>query len=414
MTSAPGGQARIQAIAAYALGGALLASVSLVQACGGNSSSACVPKQDNVTANQPQVSVSNSNLQPQNCQVLATPNVQIVTTSGGMADTQFGDSLQNIGLCVFQQLPPIAPATPKTASFTTRTPVGALFQMYDGQASCTLRGAVEFPLCGQATVFPNQSSFTGLVAMCNSDPFVSVSIYRGGATVRLDKVPGTPKVTIRSNDELTADLKTGWKPVHSVPQFTSDQISLFDVQLDAVMGGVSLTNRNSLLAIPTLSATNVIVAPSMIRYGSLTSMCSQASAVPVLFYPADLKASTPRVLAGVCSHTAARVYGVAVYRQTGLGFSGPYFTDGGGGARIRTDIFKSPITLESGSPTLVFSWDGSIGQAPFPSSAPATPAFAKSDVYVLKFLYDLPPDTTPRVGFMATSLFGAPYPVQIG
>jgi hypothetical protein len=331
-----------------------------------------------------------------------------------MAYAQFGDGLQNIGECVFQQLPSIAPATPKTASFSTRYPVNALFQMYDGQASCTLRGAVELPLCGQATVFSDPSSFTGLIATCNSDPFVSVSIYRGGASVSLDKIAGTPKVPVRPNDQVkVVDFKTG-NVVHSVPQFTSDQISLFDVQLDAVMGGVSLTNRNSLLAVPTLSATGVVVAPSMIRYGSLTSMCSQVNAVPVLFYPADPKASTPRVLAGVCSHKTARVYGVAVYRQTGLGFSGPYFTYGGGGAKIRTDIFTSPITLESGSPTQVFSWDGSIAQAPFRSSAPATPAFAKSDIYVLKFLYDLPPDTTPRVGFVATSLFGAPYPVQIG
>jgi hypothetical protein len=273
---------------------------------------------------------------------------------------------------------------------------------------------VEFPLCGQATVFPDPTSFTGLTATCNSDPFFSVSIYRGGASVRLDLVAGTPKVPVRPNEQITVDRKTGNVVLHSVPQFTSDQISLFDVQLDAVMGGVSLTNRNSLLDVPTLSATSVVVAPSMIQYGSLTSMCRQASAVPVLFYPADPKASTPRVLAGVCNHKAARVYGVAVYRQTGLGFSGPYFTYGGGGAKIRTDIFSSPITLESGSPTQVFSWDGSIGQAPLRSSAPARPTFAKSDVYVLKFLYDLPPDTTPRLGFVATSLFGAPYPVQIG
>jgi len=141
-------------------------------------------------------------------------------------------------------------------------------------------------------------------------------------------------------------------------------------------------------------------------------MCRQASAVPVLFYPADPKASTPRVLAGVCGHKSATVYGVAVYRQTGFGFNAPYFTYGGGGAKIRTDIFTTPITLQSGSPTQVFSWDGSIGQEPFRSSAPA-PTFAKGDVYVLKFLYDLPPDTTPRVGFVATSLFGAPYPIQI-
>jgi len=269
MTSAPGSPERIRAIAAYVLGGAILASVWILQACGGNApASACTPKQDNVTANQPQVSVSNSPLQPQNCQVLATPNTQIVANSGGMANAQFGDGVQNIAECVFQQLPSVAPATPKTAFFTTRSPVDALFQMYDGQASCTFQGALEFPLCGQATVFPEVSSITGLTATCNSDPFVSVSIYRGGATIRLDNVAGTPKVPVRANEQVTVDRKTGI-PVHSVPQFTSDQISLFDVQLDAVMGGVSLTNRNSLLEVPTLSATRVVVAPSMIQYLSL-------------------------------------------------------------------------------------------------------------------------------------------------
>jgi hypothetical protein len=372
----------------------------------------CGPQQDNVTARNVQITVSNTNLQPPTCEVLATSGVQIVASGGGTADAQFGSAGQNLGQCTFQQLASATPASPKTAYFTTRSPADALFQVTNGEASCTLNGVVMVPLCGQATLYPDGTSINGLIVACNSDPFVSIAVYRGGATLSLDKLPGGIKVHVGENDLVTADLATG-AITHSVPQFTKEQISLFDVQLDAVAGGVSLTNRTSLLQVKRLSASNVVVAPNLIRYGKLDLMCQQASSVPVLFYPADPNASTPRVFGGVCNYRTATVYGVAIYRQTGFGFNGPFLKESGGGTLIRSVVFKSPIALEPNSPRPLFAWDGSVGESPFSSPSP-TPAFAKRDVYVMKFVYDLPPDTTPRIGFVAVSLFGAPYPIQIG
>lgn len=117
-----------------------------------------------------------------------------------------------------------------------------------------------------------------------------------------------------------------------------------------------------------------------------------------MFYPVDLKAATPQIGAVLCNNKTANVYGVAIYRQTGIGFSGSYFKSGGG-TLLRTDVFVKPLSLLAGRPQGVFTWNG--GSVP-------------RDVYVFKFLYDLPPDTTPRIGFVAVSLFGAQYPIQIG
>jgi len=143
-------------------------------------------------------------------------------------------------------------------------------------------------------------------------------------------------------------------------------------------------------------------------------MCRQASATPVVFYPADLRASTPQLYGGLCSNKTATVYGVAIYRQAGLGFSGPYFKNGGGGSLVRTDLFSPAITLELGAPKSVFAWNGSLGEFPTHPGTSASPGSAERGIYVLKFLYDLPPDTTPRISFVAVSLYGAQYPSPIG
>jgi len=218
------------------------------------------------------------------------------------------------------------------------------------------------------------------------------------------------------NDRVSADPFKG-DFIHSPPQFTTQQISLFDVQLDALTSGVLATDKTSVLEAKTLAASDVVVNPSGLQsanYGKGQYMCRQANLVPVLFYPADLSAKTPRVYGGACSSLSARVYGVAVYRQPALGFSGAFYTESGGGSIVRADMFPSPIIIAQTSPQLVFPWDGTIGQFPFrPGEPSSAPHFGSTDVYVLKFLYDLPPDLTLRVGFVAVSLFGAPYPSQI-
>ncbi len=380
---------------------------------------ACGPQQDNITAQFTQIAVSNAALQPPGCEVLSSPDAQISASLGGVANAQFGDSTGDIGNCSFEQLPVASSGLPKTATFATRYPAGALFQMKDGEASCTINGVVMIPLCGNATVDTNGPP-TGVVIACNSDPMVSVAVYRGSATLSLDKLPGAPKATVGPNDQVTANLfKAGF--THSVPQFTPQQVSLFDAQLDALSAGVSLTNKNSLLKVPSLSPSSVVIAPSVLesnlgaRYGNVALMCKQASSVPVLFFPSVPSASTPRVYGGVCNGKTATVYGVAVYRQIGLGFSGAFFSETGGGMLLRNDSFSPPITLSAGSSLPVFAWNGGIGQFSFRPISELSPksSTASRDVYVLKFLYELPPDATPRVGFVAVSLFGAPFPVQI-
>jgi hypothetical protein len=396
-------------------GGLLIASMLALQACGGSTQPVCGPWIDDVTAVFTQITVSNAALQPPGCQVLATPGGQIVADLGGSANAQFGDRVSNIGQCSFHQLA----GRPKPATFATRDPADALFTVTNGQADCTVMSALRDSLCGLATMYPDGHTTVGYIADCNNDPIVHVAVYRGGVTLSLGAAPASKGEPVRENDEVTADLATG-KITHSVPQFTKDQISLFDVQLDALVGGVSFTDRNSLLRVRSLSPSKVVVAPNILQsqlgqnYGNVGAMCKQATATPVVFYPADLKASPPQLYGGVCGNKNATVYGVAIYRQTGLGFSGPYFKTSGGGSLVRTDLFSPAITLDLGAPKSVFAWNGSLGQFPtHPESAPS-PGLAERGIYVLKFLYDLPPDTTPRIGFVAVSLYGAQYPSPIG
>jgi hypothetical protein len=346
--------------------------------------------------------------------VLTTPGVQIGADSGGVADAQFGDGTQNIGQCSFHQLGGL----PKPATFMTRDPADALFTVTNGQADCTVNSTLQVPLCGQATMYPDGQTVNGLIVGCNNDPIVYVAVYRGGATLSLGKSPAGKGEHIGENDQITADLRTGIFK-HSVPQFTKEQISLFDVQLDALVGGVSLTDKFALLRVPTLSASNVVVAPNILQsqlgqaYGNVAAMCRLSSSVPVVFYPVDTKANTPRLYGGLCSNKTATVYGVAIYRPAGFGFSGPYFKQERGGSLVRTALFSPAITLNLAEPKPVFAWNGAVGEGPSQSGPSSSPGFAQRDVYVLKFLYDLPPDTTPRIGFVAVSLFGAVYPTQI-
>jgi len=405
----------VSRIAAWSVGASVIAAVLNLQACGGTSTSnGCVPRIDQVTARSTQVTVSNSSLLPPNCKVLATPNTQIEADTGGKADTQFGDGTQNIGQCSFHQLS----GTPKPATFATRQPSDALFTETNGAADCTVNSVLKVPLCGLGTMWPDGSStpIAGTFA-CNNDPTAYVAIYRGAATLSVGSEPAAKGEHVSANDQ--ANLVNG-TVTHSVPQFSPEQISLFDVQLDALVGGVSLTDKTALLQVRSLSSSNVVVAPNVLQknlgqdYGNVKAMCSQASSVPVVFYPVDPNASTPRLYGAVCSNKTATVYGVAIYRQKGFGFGGPYFKENGGGSLIRTDLFPTPTTLEFGSSKSVFAWNGSLRGSGADSTPSSAPAFAQRDIYVLKFLYELPPDTTPRIGFVAVSLFGAPFPNLIG
>ena len=405
-------------LASCVLGSLLIASMVASQGCGNAGSQGCAETNDNVTAHNDQITVSNGTLQPPGCKVLATPAIPIVADSpAGEADTEFSDGTKYIGHCAFLQLP----GTPKRATFTIRDPANALFTEINGEADCTVKTMVGTQLCGLATVLLDGTP-TGPAAMsmsCNNDPKAFVSVYRGSATVSLTSSTGVKAEPVRENDEVTVDFAARTF-THSVPHFTPDQISHFDVQLDALVGGVSLTDRKGLLQVPSLSPSNAVVAPNVLQkqlgqnYGNINVMCKQASSVPIVVYPASPNASTPRLEAGVCTNRTATVYGISVYRQGGLGFSGSYFNQGVGGRLVGSQFFDSPKTLVFGVAQEIFAWDGSLRSLPLrPASSPSS-GFVPQDIYVLKLLYDLPPDTTLRIGFVAVSLFGAPFPAPIG
>lgn len=384
-----------------------VALLLIPQGCGGGgqpSNTSCGPQDDNVTARFAVIQVANATVQPPGCQVVGN-GTQIVALSGGTAEARFGSD----AVCKFYQLTSSSGSSSlKTAYFWTRDPSGALFRMTNGGADCTVASALMAPLCGQATLYPDGSTTIGVHIDCNNDPVVNVAVYRGGATLITGGLPAPDNnVHLTAGDAASADLSQ--RTLSRGPaQFTPEQISLFEVQRDALLGRVMLTDGTSLLKVKSLSPSDYVLAPNNLQaqfgknYGSIRLMCSALN-VPVIFFPADPYANTPRLLGGVCGTRIARVYGVAIYSPVPFAPGGQFFTVTGG-ELIRSEIFQTPVNLEFGSPRQLFPWDGSL------SSSPA-PRFASRAIYVVKVLYDLPPDTTPRIGLVAVSLFGAPYPV---
>jgi len=354
------------------------------------------------------VLIANSVVQPSTCQVVSI-GTEIQALNGGIADGTFGRD----GVCNFYQLGsaapgPASPGLQKTVHIVARDPQGSMFRLSDGEADCTIGTSAIGPLCGLVTVYPG-GGFTILHVDCNADPVANVAVYRGSATVNFKT---SAPLSLAAGQSMKADLATGVIS-RGTALFTNDQVARFDAQLDARLNGVSAHDPTSLLKTKSLSPSDSVLAPNLLQsqlgkqYGSIGPMCSAVDA-PVLFYPMNPSANTPRLFGSVCSKKGARIYGMAIYRPTKqFAFGGQFFKETGG-TLIQTEIYPQPLTLEFASSRELLPWDGSVGASP---GGPAqTPKLAAPSIYVAKFIYDLPPDTTPRLGLVAVSLFGAAYP----
>jgi hypothetical protein len=392
---------------------ALLTVLTIGPACGGDAGSGqptptpCSTQSDNVSVQSAVISIANISATPSSCQIVAE-GTNISASNGGIAETRFGGA----ALCNFYQLQPAtAGATPKTAYYTTRPVGGGLFHVDNGEADCTLVTGSPVNLCGQGTLFPDGTQ-VGVHIDCNLDPVVNVGVYRGSVKVTLNGAP--QPFQIGFNQALSANPPGGKV---GPAQFTPQQKSLFDVQLDSLLTGVSSTNATSLLKAVSLTPSGNVVAPNALQtylgkeYGLVRSMCAAAS-VPVVFYPTNPYGSTPVLYGGLCTAKAARVYGLAIYRPDKLTYGGGQLFSEAGGSLVKNEIFTDPKTLEFGASLQMFTWKGDLGwvSPAAGTSAPSPGGQASTDIYVAKFLYDLPPDTTPRIGLIAMSYGGASFP----
>ena len=381
------------------------------QGCGSGgqtSNSPCPMSSDNVAVRYAVINVDNVTMTPSVCQTVKD-GTDIQATAGGIADGKF----RSDGRCNLLQLPAAVGTALKTADFTTRPPGGGLLHVVNGQFQCTLTSTGPLTLCGQGTLFPDGIN-DGVLGSCNNDPTLSLAVFRGSVTLRIDALSPPKQFRLTSGQALNADLTNG-TITQGAAQFSKEQLSLFDAQLDSLLGAVSLNDPLSMVKVGSLSPSDFVVAPNLLQsqlgrnYGSIGLMCSAIN-VPVLFYPANPSANTPRLYGGVCSNKTATVYGVAIYRPGQFALGGQFFKETGG-VLLRSEIFAKPVTLEFGSTAQLLPWDGSISGSPLSSSRPPTPVLAARGVYIAKFVYDLPPDTTPRIGLVVISLFGAPYPL---
>ncbi len=398
---------------------ALSMVLTIGAACGGNGGSGqptptpCSAQSDNVSVQSAVISIANVTATPSSCQIVVD-GTNISASNGGIAETRFG----SVALCNFYQLlPATAGATPKTAYYTTRPVGGGLFHVDNGEADCTLVTGSPVNLCGQGTLFPDGTQ-VGVHIDCNMDPMVNVGVYRGSVKVVLDAAP--QPFHINSNQALSANL-VGGKGTIGPAQFTAQQRSLFDVQLDSLLTGVSSTDATSLLKAVSLTPSGNVVAPNALQtylgkeYGLARSMCAFAS-VPVVFYPTNPYGSTPVLYGGLCTGRAARVYGIAIYRPDKLAYGGRQFFSEAGGSLVKNEIFTDPKPLEFGVPLPMFTWKGELGwvSPAAGTAAPSPGGQASRDIYVAKLLYDLPPDRTPRISLVAISYGGASFPPIIG
>lgn len=370
----------------------------------------CPAQEDSVDVRHSVVLIANSSAQPTSCQGVQ-PGTEIQETSGGIATATF----KTDATCNFYQLlAATVGSQSKTVHVFTRDPVGSIFHMSDGELDCTLQsGSAIGPLCGQVTVNATTGP-SGVYVSCNSDPVAVVAVYRGSVSVSLKVGPSTKVFPLGTGQSLSADLFSG-KVTQLTAQFTKEQIALFDAQLDALSSGVPLSDGSSLLQVNSLSPSDNVVAPNAIEtyigkqnYGQVKPMCSAVSA-PIVFYPASPLASTPVLYGGLCAGKSARVYGIAIYQPNKLTYGGQFYSESGG-TLVKVVKFDSPATLEFEASTQLFTWKGDLGRVSPSAGLAPTPGRASKAVYVAKFIYDLPPDTTPRIGLVAISYGGAAFP----
>jgi hypothetical protein len=272
---------------------------------------------------------------------------------------------------------------------------------------CTLNGQSQIPFCGTGTLL--STGFVQAHGDCNSDPYLDVAVYSGSATLKLKANPSTP-YTVAANQAV--NVKAG-KVTYSAAQFTKDQVALFDVQADSLRGGVSFYDANSFLQVPSLSQSHAVIAPNQLQarlgkqYGLLTQMCAEVN-LPAVFYPADPLSDLPVLYGGSCSlERTLVVLGVAIYLPKSLGLFGPYFQTVQGGGLVKHQPFQ--VSVQPGSAARLFAWNG-FSDAAAGVAGSATPSQAQRGTYVAKFVYQLPPDRTLRIGLVAFSAHGAGYP----
>jgi hypothetical protein len=250
---------------------------------------------------------------------------------------------------------------------------------------------------------------------CNADPVATVAVYRGHVRVTITFGAAQRVFSLNKGQSLAADFVTSQVTLGAA-QFTKEQTALFDAQYDAILSGQPLSDGISLLSAKSLAPSDNVVAPNALEtyvgkqnYGQVKAMCSAVS-TPMVFYPATPLGPTPVLYGALCTGKSARVYGLAIYRPyKQLIYGGQLYSESGG-ALVATLKFDSPAQFEVQGSQKLFTWTGGLGAlSAAPTSSTATPGHASKAVYVVKFLYDLPPDTTPRLSLAAISYGGASY-----
>lgn len=374
----------------------------------------CPSATDTIYVLRDVVALAASGSQLKGCSALPS-SAEFVAHAGGQADATFVRS----ALCRFSQLlgqsPTASPSQQarKVAHVISRDPPGAVFRMSDTEAMCTLGPSGQSRLCGKATLLA-----TGVILQvhvsCDSDPSIDIAVRRGSAVIRMDSSVAASDVAIGTGQSTRIDLVSGAAST-GIAAFTRDQLSLFNVQAEALAASLSLYDYYSLLAmLKSAPPGDMIVAPNVTesnlgeQYGSLSKMC-QYVGTAVVFYPSNPSSSQLR--GGPCGEANATVYGVAIYRPTNLSYtSGKFFKDSGGDV-VKRVTFMPPIKLSAGRSTPLFTWDGSTDNAATGSADTPSPTsrVAQAGVYVAQFIYTVQEDPTPRVGLVAIS-FGATFP----